>query len=510
MQPTLLIASGVALVSGIALAQIPSPSPQARSAPRAEYIATTGVGGVVPANRHWSHAAGNGTSMFVFGGRNGTGAGPVRNDLQEFDATTLTWTEHNADGDPLAPAPRYRNGIAWDALTSKLIVFGGEDGAGNILGDTWQWDPVTNSWANISPALSPSARRFSAMAQEPSTGGLLLFGGWDVNDTPLNDTWLFIGGTWIQLNPATSPPARGHHSLVTRDNFGDVFLCAGHDGAATGRIHFLDSWRWDGPNATWVQINPTTTAVPHGVAGNQAVYDPLRSRVVLTGGQGISTAAGNTGGAYGTEYGGSPSAWTSEFDCVTNEWLLYGPAAFSTADPVIGRASRYYSAFIPAAGKIYFWGGQNPSGTGTPLTDMKEYQAAPVASVASYGAGCSGLVLAADSDPWLGRTFESTLTGLSAGSLVWGITGFTTAATPLATLHPAGGAGCDLLMVPDGTLFLLNIGGSAEFDLALPSSIVFAGAAMHMQGLQVTVNGAGTVITSLTSSNGITITAGAL
>lgn len=507
MNATTLTIAAALLSSGALLAQLPAPNPQPRTAPRPAYAGITTMG-TTPANRHWSPAASNGTSMFVFGGRTGTGNGAKRNDLHEFDAATLTWTEHNPDGDPNAPTARFRNGLSWESTRSRLVVFGGEDDQGNILGDTWEWDPLTNTWANANPGTAPSARRFSSMTQDPGTGGILLFGGWDANGTPLNDTWLYIGGTWVQLSPATSPPARGHHTLVTRSDFGDVFLCAGHDGLATGRTHFLDTWRWDSAGGTWVQITPSTTAIPHGHAGNWAVYDPTRQRVVLTGGQGISTASGNTGGAYGTAYGGSPSSWTSEFDCVTNEWILYGPAAFSTADPVIGRASRYYTAFL--GDRIYKWGGQNPSGTGRPLTEMKEYVATPPASTASFGMGCSGLALTADNDPWLGRTFESTVSGLAPGSLVWGITGFTLMTTPLASLNPAGGAGCDLLMVVDGTFFLLNVGGAADFDLPLPNNLAFAGAQMHLQAIQVGLNPGGTAVTSLTSTNGITITAGGL
>ncbi len=496
---------GVACSAAALSAQVPAPNPQARVAPRAEWITTGGVSGAVPANRHWSQSASNDTSLFVFGGRTGTaGSGSKRNDLHEFDGSTLAWTEHNPDGAPGAPSQRFRNGLAWDASGSRLVMFGGEDGAGGLLSDTWTWT-VASGWVSI-PATGPSARRFASMAYDPTTTGILMFGGDDGSGTALGDTWLFIGTTWVPVSALPSPGARANHTLVTRNDFGDVFLCAGNDLSTSGRVHYLDAWVWTGAN--WNLVTPTTTAVPHGHAGNQAVYDPIRQRVVLQGGQGISTNAGATGGAYGASYGGSPSSWTSEFDCVTNEWLLYGASTSSIADPVIGRASRYYPGFIPAAGKVYMWGGQNPSGTGVPLTTMKEYQANPVATADPVGSGCTGIALAGNGRPWLGRNYDMVTTGLTPGSLMFLAVGFTSAPVPLMNLHPAGVAGCDLLLMPATTVFLPVAGTSVPYSFAMPSAPSFAGGILSFQSIQVEVSGA--MVTAIKSSNALTLAVGAL
>ncbi|MCA8952969.1 MAG: hypothetical protein KDE27_25890 [Planctomycetes bacterium] len=507
----IVVPAAVLSLTAAAVAQVPTPSVSPRVAPRAEYVLTTGVTGIVPANRHWSQATGNDTSLFVFGGRTGTaGTGSKRNDLYEFDATTSVWTEHNLDGDPNAPPQRYRNGLAWDPIGNRLLMFGGEDAAAALLADTWEWIPATNTWNNITPASSPVARRFHSMSYDPASSGILMFGG-DDGTNMLGDTWLLVANTWVQLAPTTAPAARSHHSLVTRGDFGDVFLCAGHDNAATNRVHFLDSWRWDGAATTWVQIVPTTAAVPASMAGNQAVYDAERQVVVMTGGQGISTSTAQTGGAYGSAYGGSPSGWTSEFDCVTNEWRLYGGATFDTADPVIGRASRYYSAFVPATSRIYFWGGQDPTGQGASLVAMKEYQASPLASASSFGAGCNSSVgplgLASDNNPWTGRTWSLTGSGFANGSLAFGVVGFGTQSTPLSAFHPAGGAGCNLLVTNDAVLLLLPVAGQATLGVTLPNNAGLAGLVLDSQML--TIELAGPNISLIASTNAVTGTLGA-
>lgn len=496
----------VALVSCTGLAQLPSPSVSPRVAPRAAYATTSGVSGSIPANRHWTQTAHNGTSMFVFGGRTGTGNGTRRNDLWEFDTTTLTWTEHNADGAAGAPPQRFRAACAWSSLSNTLVVFGGEDAAGNVLDDTWEWDPGTNTWTQITPISTPPARRFSSMAELPGAG-IVMFGGWDDMGADLNDTWVYVGGTWNQLLPMSTPPARGHHHLVTRSgDFGDVFLCGGQNSLGSGsKIHFLDTWRLDPTTLDWVEITPSTPAVPASAFGNAVAYDPIRQCVVMTGGQGISSNSGATGGAYGTEYGGSPSSWTSEFDCVTDEWRLYGPASFNTSDPVIGRASRYFTAFV--GDRIWMWGGQDPSNT-SDLTAMKEYQASPLASTTDNGGGCIGLTLTAENDPWLGRPFEATVDGVAATGLIWGFNGFFTQSIPLAGLHPAGIPGCDVLIDLFGNEFL-GVGGPITWSIPLPPVPALAGATMHLQAIQLEV-GPGNAILSLGASNAIVIQTGAL
>lgn len=420
-----------AAASASAVAQLPTPDPQPRTAPRAAYTEVAGTTGSVPVNRHWSEVAANATTMFVFGGRTGEGGtGTKRNDLYSWSSATNAWTQHNADGAVGAPPQRFQNAAEWDPVNSRLVIFGGQDAAGTILNDTWEWDQATNTWANTTPATSPVARKEHSLAFDPVTQTMLMFGGRDASDVSLSDTWIYVpspvfgvAGSWTQLAPATVPPARSTHLMITRPDFGDVFMCSGTDwAAAPNRIHFLDVWRWDGLTLNWIQIVPTTSNVIHAFTGHRVAYDEIRRRVVVTGGNGISQNSATTGGAYGTAYGGSPSNWTSEFDCVTNEWKLYGAALSTTTDALIGRASRYYTAFVD--GKVYMWGGQNNK-TGDE-TDMKEYQANPIASHAVVATGCNGLSIdaAPGDEPWTCRPFDFDVAGVQPGAMVAAYVGF--------------------------------------------------------------------------------------
>jgi N-acetylneuraminic acid mutarotase len=67
--------------------------------------------------------------------------------------------------------------MVWDPLRERMIVFGGQDDTGALLGDTWAYDPVGNSWTNLHPANPPSARWGQAMVYDSVTQLVIMAGG---------------------------------------------------------------------------------------------------------------------------------------------------------------------------------------------------------------------------------------------------------------------------------------------------------------------------------------------
>ncbi len=518
--PTLLRLAVLSLLATPAFAQLLQPATTLRATPRASWTLMTVTG--APTQRRDNPGAASNDRLYMFGGRDGNANTTTHNALYAFDGTA--WTLMTPDT-AAAGFPAARGGacVAWNFTNNKLYVFGGDNGTGPVggpiattalLGDTWEWDPVTNVWTDVTPvATSPSPRRLASMTWEPVTGGMLLFGG-DTNispSTPSAETWLFLGGNWVPLSPAAAPAARHQHSMVTRPApFNDVLLCAGLDESfltTTDKIRFLDVWRWDGGN--WSKISDydfVTQTGTHPATANaaQAVYDPLRHRIVLQGGQGLSagtftasTAAGvptnttllygyfNAGTSQWEQYNGSPSNWTSEFDSFTNSWTIYSRkltvpalATWGENDPVIGRTSRFFAGFVPTLGKIIKAGGQNSSGTGSAFGTCS-YQAAPVASSTSYGTGCTGpgaqLVQTVGAQAWTTHTVQTTTTGFGPLSVGYAIASVTQVlpGVPLTAIPGLAGpgSGCELLVGSlDITGFLFPSGGAATFSLPLPDA----------------------------------------
>lgn len=484
------------------------------AAPRATATVIAGSDAGAPGLVYWGGWATDGTSMFNFGGRgvnsSGSALSTYFNSLDAYNPTSNTWTNLSAQGDATAPSNRFRPAMAYDPIGNRIVVFGGSEAPGDAQSDCYAFDLGTNTWsqiANPTPGTTgPSARFDAQMAYDPTTASLILFGG----DGPasgagdrLGDTWLLNGNTWVQLSPANSPSARALHAITTRTApYNDIVLVGGRDAANTIND---ETWRWDGGNTNWVQITPVNSTAPVSWAGGSGiVYDSVREVVVMIGGTGTGAAPSNTTAAGG---------WSSEYDCVTNEWRAYGDSTTSqdADDPVWGNVQRMTVAFLN--GKTYFWGGQNvPFAGDSTLASVKEYQASPLAAATAYGAGCSGqsglgLSLAPDNAPWTGRTWNGTCSNLGAASFALTLWGFNTAALPLDAILPGfGQAGCTLLDTADAIDGPgLAVGGQLQIGLPLVNDPALAGATLYVQMAEIDFG-----FTSLWTSNGLTLEIGAL
>ncbi len=134
------------------------------------------------------------------------------------------------------------------------------------------------------------------------------------------------------------------------------------------------------------------------------------------------------------------------------------------------------------------------------------------AVAAPLGSGCSSaagpMVLTPSSLPWAGGTFHATCTGIAANPPCFGLLGFASPGTALASFHPAGGVGCHLLASPDAVLLLPPGVGSVSSQFVLPGTVAIAGLVVNHQVLQIELGAAGD-ITQISGSNGLALTIGA-
>ena len=159
-----------------------------------------------PPSRGTAMMAYNVTSgqVLLFGGDgNGTGF-PFLNDTWTWSGAT--WTQLSRATSPPSTGQAV---MAYDANSGQMVLFGGANNAGlNILGDTWTWNGTT--WTQQTPATSPEARYSAAMAYDPSSGQVVLFGG-SSNSNLLGDTWSLqqgpanLGSANVCMAGATTP-----------------------------------------------------------------------------------------------------------------------------------------------------------------------------------------------------------------------------------------------------------------------------------------------------------------
>lgn len=310
---------------------------------------------------------GHGASDYylIFGGRD---------DVQAFDDTWAygtdgvqgdTWLEVAAT---VRPTARFDHAVA--GLVGGILVFGGQDLQGQRFDDTWmltggwvggpphQW---IGSWQQLNPVTSPAARTGHAMAYDWMTNTqCLLFGG--RTDSGLSDeTWTFANGQWHQWALASGPSAREGHVMVAD---GDGWLLFGGEDA-TGVS--LETWRFDGQ--AWQQL----ADMPFAASDAATAFVPFeRRRFAFVGG---SDGAGLRDEVYERRQDGTwlaqqtTGAMTARRDSVVLQHLHF----------VASSTNQFRSTALAFGGR---------DANGTVLGDTMRLEATHVADVQEVSTGC--------------------------------------------------------------------------------------------------------------------------
>jgi N-acetylneuraminic acid mutarotase len=212
-------------------------------------------------------------------------------DTWTFDATTMEWTARSSSS-----GPRGRTGHAMSVLPNRgYVMFGGlgrdrfpTGTAKDILkdvsfSDTWIWESSGTYWHKVSDG-GPSARYGHAMATDETANEIILFGGRDANGVS-GETWrLALAGlnstaVWQKLSPPSSPLSRFGHSM-TWDPVRRRIVLTGGEGANASQS-FEDTWEWDSLAQRWVLRNVSPL---EGRAGHVSFFDRKRGLLLAFGG----------------------------------------------------------------------------------------------------------------------------------------------------------------------------------------------------------------------------------
>lgn len=216
-----------------------------------------------------AHAPGIG--FLVFGGFDSNGS--TSNTHWRLDGSG--WSTLSPPGSQ--PAAVADAAMAYNPATQRILLFGGRPSQGQQFNSLWQFDGI--AWTGLHTALRPQPRHGCGMEYDPATGNMILFGGTSstqATDTFLQDTWAWDGSSWQQLNPGTRPSARS------------AFLMC-RLGASQGMPHLFggrgethahsDLWAWTGSN--WQEV---ASGSPPRIRDYGVAYDERRQRLVYFGG----------------------------------------------------------------------------------------------------------------------------------------------------------------------------------------------------------------------------------
>ena len=215
--------------------------------------------------------------LIVFGGTDGTSRHAELWALPLADPSA--WSALAASG--VAPAARERHAAVYDPVRDRMIVLGGLDAV--PLGDVWALSlSGTPEWSQLVPAgASPKPRYGHAAVYDPAGDRIVMLGGSD-GDSLLADAWALslADPQWTELDPSgTGPSARYRHSAVYDPVLGRAVVFGGSD---PNRENDLWALALDGTPA-WSELIDLGTPIYR--LGHTAIYDPLRDRMVVFGGQ---------------------------------------------------------------------------------------------------------------------------------------------------------------------------------------------------------------------------------
>lgn len=272
----------------------------------------------------------------------------------------------------ITPETRRDGSIVFDSIRGDIVLEGGVRGGsqGGDLTDVWTLSVATpdGDWTDVTPANYPPRARYGhSTVVDPAGDRMLLFGGFSNDWT--NDVWSVSLGTpttWERLEPVgTHPPVRRAHVAIWDAPRNRMVIAAGAGEGGTlgdvwalrfsptleweslGNAPFTESsgravydpvddrmlvlvpstntaWALDLATDTWSLI-PTTGGADIG--GSPAVvYDPVRHRVVIQGGNDGSPPFGYGDKTWSLDLDPTP-AWTAlpDFDPVAAHRAVYDP-----------------------------------------------------------------------------------------------------------------------------------------------------------------------------------------
>ncbi len=209
--------------------------------------------------------------LILFGGYSGS----YFQDTWEWDGSN--WNQLVSLSNQNPPSRAFAS-MAFDNIDNQMILFGGSNGLSNYS-DTWIWK--NNSWEQLIPESSPTARQMANITTDESQGNIVLYGGKDNFGTPLSDTWIWNGNKWLN-DPSSSPPARCCSGMVFDNTAGNVVLFGGFN--PKSEMCFSDTWIWNG--STWSEVNQLLS--PSNRYGSAITYDKMSHNIILFSGSNLS------------------------------------------------------------------------------------------------------------------------------------------------------------------------------------------------------------------------------
>lgn len=249
-----------------------------------------------PAKRDFGELAWDATGrrVILFGGRTVGSARPGGNILQDtwaFDPVKRTWTPLITDcRKNVCPPARLGGALVWSSAINRLVLFGGtQDGFWKALDDVWTFDTAWHTVTTKADPLTgtrPSGRFLFGMAEDAATGVLLVYGGVTLASNGMistHETWQLDPRTWQWrlLATANAPIADAEVGMAWLPSLGAVVVTGGSANNGIG-LPTNTTWMFDRSGPNWVHVG-TNQPVPSMHLDATLTTDPCHGSAIYLG-----------------------------------------------------------------------------------------------------------------------------------------------------------------------------------------------------------------------------------
>jgi hypothetical protein len=298
------------------------------------------------------------SDIVLFGGENST----ATDIAGTWTWNGSVWTNKGADPSSTTsvPAGLYEAAMAYDAKTGNLVLFGGAGiGGAESTTSTWNgsaWtqaiDPGDSSGCPTTCPASPSGRVAPDVTYDPQSGDVVLWGGRDGAGTTLFDTWFWSPPPIVaapkvsKVSPNRGPARGGTVVVVTGSNLsGATAVHFGASGAHIDKKVSANEIEVTSPKgAGTVDVTVTTaggTSVKTGADHFSYVVAPKVSKVSpnrgpARGGTVVVVTGSNLSGATAVHFGASGAHIDKRVSA--NEIKVTSPKGAGTVDVTVTTA----------------------------------------------------------------------------------------------------------------------------------------------------------------------------
>jgi hypothetical protein len=196
------------------------------------------------------------------------------------------WSRTDARAEPRI---RWGHTATFDPVRARMVVFGGTPDGYDLDGELWGLSlSASPIWTDLeTPDKPPPPRRGLTAVHDPVRGRALVFGGYDQLFGFYNDVWILslVGRpVWTMLRPSGVPPSPREGHAAIYDPLRDRVLVFGGQTDAFTMSNEVWALSLSGEPA-WERI-VTTGAAPDARTHHTAIYDPTHDRMIIHGGVG--------------------------------------------------------------------------------------------------------------------------------------------------------------------------------------------------------------------------------